>query len=268
MLRNTDLLFVSHGGGPRPLFADPEHQQLVAALKQYSAELKRPDVIFVLSAHWEESESLKVTASANPNLYYDYYNFPPESYEIQYPCPGAPELAAKIQETLQAKGLPTELETERGLDHDVFVPVKLLYPEADIPVLQLSMHSSLDADQHLAIGEALRDLDIENLLIIGSGFTFHNMRVFYVPPSAEINTANSAFEDWLEETLYSGELNYPQLRSALVDWEKAPYARFCQPREDHLIPLHMCAGIAGRTADSYQRIVVFKKECSLFHWSL
>lgn len=268
MLRNTDVLFISHGGGPRPLFADPNHQELVDALQRYSTELKRPDAILVLSAHWEESESLKVSASAQPNLYYDYYNFPPEAYEIEYPCPGAPELAVKIQQALEARGLSTELETERGLDHGVFVPVKLLYPEAEIPVLQLSMQSSLDADRHLAIGEALRDLDVENLLIIGSGFTFHNMRLFYAPPSAEIDAANSAFEDWLEETLYATDLDYPALRTALVNWESAPYARFCQPREDHLIPLLMCAGIAGGRAQGYQRIVVFKKACSLFRWTL
>lgn len=267
MLSNTDVLFISHGGGPRPLFDDPEHQELVEALAYYSDKLPKPDAILVLSAHWE-SDTLKVTAKADPQLYFDYYNFPEEAYQIKYPCPGAPELASKVQQTLQAQGIATELELERGLDHGVFVPVKLMYPEADIPVIQLSMNSSLDAEQHLAIGEALRALDVENLLIIGSGFTFHNMRVFYAPSSTEIDMANSAFEDWLQQTCGDPEVNSAQMRQQLIDWEQAPYARFCQPREDHLIPLHMCAGIAGRGADDYKRIVVFRKQCSLFHWKL
>lgn len=267
MLTNTDLLFVSHGGGPRPLFEDTEHQELIDALRDYASELERPDAILVLSAHWE-SDVLKVTASAQPNLYFDYYNFPAEAYEIEYPCPGAPELAAKIQSALTAQGFKTELETERGLDHGVFVPVKLLYPEADIPVLQLSMHSSLDAEQHLAIGEALRHLDIERLLIIGSGFTFHNMRAFYAPQTREIQQANVDFEDWLEQHLSGPELTYEAIRASLINWEQAPFARFCQPREDHLIPLHMCAGIAGRAADAYKRIEVFHKQCSCFYWRL
>lgn len=268
MLQNTDVLFVSHGGGPRPLFADPEHQQLIDALNRYRSELKRPEAILVLSAHWEESGPLKVTASPKPQLYYDYYNFPPESYAIEYPCPGAPELAAKIQSTLQARGLATELDTQRGLDHGVFVPVKLLFPQADIPVLQLSMHASLDAAQHIAIGEALRELNVANLLIIGSGFTFHNMRAFYAAPTAEIQTANRAFEDWLEAILTGPSVTPESIREDLINWERAPYARFCQPREDHLIPLHICAGIAGRAADRYERLEVFHKECSLFYWSI
>lgn len=268
MLTNTDVLFVSHGGGPRPLFNDPDHRQLIDALRLYREQLKRPDAILVLSAHWEESDSLKVTASANPNLYYDYYNFPPESYQIEYPCPGAPELAGQIQATLETRGFATELETERGLDHGVFVPVKLLYPEADIPVLQLSMHSSLSAERHILIGEALRELDAENLLIIGSGFTFHNMRAFYAPTTPEIEQANQAFEDWLEAVLTGASVTPTSIKEALISWEQAPGARFCQPREDHLIPLHMCAGLAGRKADRYQRLEVFNKQCSLFYWAL
>lgn len=267
MLRNTDLLFVSHGGGPRPLFNDPDHQQLIDALQQYARDFERPDAILVLSAHWE-SEGLKVSANPSPELYFDYYNFPEEAYQIKYPCPGAPELAEKIKATLDAQGFPTELEHERGLDHGVFVPVKLLYPDADIPVLQLSMHASLDAQQHLAIGEALRSLDAERLLIIGSGFTFHNMKAFYASATAEVKQANTGFEDWLEATLSSPEKDYSEIRAALVKWEQAPYARFCQPREDHLIPLHICTGIAGRAADSYSRIEVFHKECSNFYWRL
>ena len=267
MLRNTDLLFVSHGGGPRPLFNDPDHQQLIDALQQYARDLERPDAILVLSAHWE-TEGLRVTASPSPELYFDYYNFPEEAYQIEYPCPGAPELAEKIKAKLDAQGFPTELEQERGLDHGVFVPVKLLYPDADIPVLQLSMHASLDAQQHLAIGEALRSLDAERLLIIGSGFTFHNMRAFYAPATQEVNQANAGFEDWLEATLSGPAKEYTEIRASLVNWEQAPYARFCQPREDHLIPLHICAGIAGRSADSYSRIEVFHKQCSNFYWRL
>ncbi len=267
MLRNTDLLFVSHGGGPRPLFQDPEHQQLIDALERYARQFERPDAILVLSAHWE-AETLTVTSNPTPELYFDYYNFPEEAYQIEYPCPGSPELAQKVQACLQSAGFPTELDNERGLDHGVFVPVKLMYPDADIPVLQLSMQSSLNAEQHLAIGEALRNLDMERLLIIGSGFTFHNMRAFYAPATAEINQANVDFEDWLEQTLSTPELNYSQIRESLVNWEQAPYARFCQPREDHLIPLHVCAGIAGRSADRYSRITVFHKECSNFYWRL
>ena len=267
MLSNTDVLFISHGGGPRPLFNDPDHQALVDRLKYFGQKIDKPEAILVLSAHWE-TDPLKVIASPAPDLLFDYYNFPDEAYQIEYACPGDPALAAQVQQALQEQGFPTELEFERGLDHGVFVPLKLMYPAADIPVIQLSLNSSLDAEQHLAIGEAMRNLNTDRLLILGSGFTFHNMRAFHEPSNAQIESANRAFEDWLEQSCGRSEIDASQMRQRLVNWEQAPHARFCQPREEHLIPLHVCAGVAGRGADDYHRILVFNKQCSLYHWRL
>ena len=267
MLTHSDVLFVSHGGGPLPLLDDPGHIELVEALGHLTKRIEKPEAILVLSAHWE-SDVLRISAGARPGLLYDYAGFPEESYAIQYPCPGSPALAKRVRQALQQSGIKVELDDERGLDHGVFVPLKLMYPQADIPVVQLSIYNDLDAEKHIELGEALAKLEEQRLLILGSGFTFHNMRAFYTPQSEEMRTANGAFEDWLQQSVASKKVSGPEARARLVSWEQAPYARFCQPREEHLLPLHVCFGVAGRSADAYQRLVVFHKECSLYHWEL
>lgn len=261
-----DILYISHGGGPLPLLGDPGHQELVENLKQIASEIRRPSAILVISAHWEESVAT-VTTGANPPLIYDYSGFPEESYSIQYPSPGHPELAAKVVAALDSEGLPVRKNAERGFDHGHFVPLKIMYPEADIPCIQLSLVNSLDAKTHLAIGKALQSLEHENLLVLGSGFSFHNMRAFFTPDTPETLQRNQAFEDWLKDTCINPKLLDNERETRLAEWEEAPHARYCHPREEHLLPLHVCCAMAGKSADWHRSARVLGKNAGLFYWS-
>lgn len=180
MSKTRNILFISHGGGPMPLLGDPGHREMVERLQEITGKLPRPSAILLISAHWEATVPT-ITSGAHPELIYDYYGFPPASYEIQYPSPGEPVLAEKVKQALEMAGLPAKLNDQRGYDHGMFVPLKIMYPEADIPVVQLSLVHTLDAATHLAVGQALQALDYDKLLVIGSGFSFHNMRAFFAP---------------------------------------------------------------------------------------
>jgi len=262
---SNSIVFIPHGGGPKPLLGDPEHQEMVSSLRGLAERIPRPAAILVISAHWE-AKVATVTAGASPSLIYDYYGFPPESYEIQYPCPGEPRLARQVHDALREAGIEAELDEQRGYDHGVFVPLKIMYPEADIPCIQLSLVDSLDAAEHLAIGHALRALSRDDLLVIGSGFSFHNMRAFHAAETVEIRTANHAFETWLEDIVSNKALSEAERERLLKEWAQAPHARFCQPREEHLLPLHVCYGMAGRAADEHHNVNVLNKQSSMFCW--
>lgn len=246
-----------------PVLGDPTHQQLIEQLRTLPTRLPRPRRILVISAHWEASP-VKVTTQRLPGLYYDYHGFPPESYQLAYPVNGDPDWAANIIETLAQRGIDAQAEQQRGLDHGVFVPLMLMYPEADIPCLQLSLHPSLDSELHMAIGVALRSVVSPDTLVIGSGFSFHNMAEFF-RPTEQGQHSNLAFEQWLEDTL-TGSLGEERRQQALNDWQQAPGARFCHPREEHLIPLMVCYGIAGRGADMALQCEVLGKRASQFVW--
>ena len=261
----STTLFLSHGGGPLPLLGDPDHQKMVGALRGLAAGVPRPSAILVISAHWEEAVPT-LTASAAPALLYDYYGFPPESYQIQYLCPGSPALAQRVHGVLSAAGMVPRLDAQRGLDHGVFVPLKIMYPEADIPCVQLSLLSSLDPLAHLQMGEALRTLNEENLLVIGSGFSFHNMRAFFTPDTPETRAMNQAFEDWLQETCHGPALSDAERRERLLHWADAPHARYCQPREEHLLPLLVCQGLACTRAANVFSVPILGKTASMIRW--
>ena len=261
----STTLFLSHGGGPLPLLGDPDHQKMVGALRGLAAGVPRPSAILVISAHWEEAVPT-LTASAAPALLYDYYGFPPESYQIQYLCPGSPALAQRVHGVLSAAGMVPRLDAQRGLDHGVFVPLKIMYPEADIPCVQLSLLSSLDPLAHLQMGEALRTLDEESLLVIGSGFSFHNMRAFFTPDTPETRAMNLAFEDWLRETCESAAFSEEQRRERLLHWADAPHARYCHPREEHLLPLLGCQGLACTRAANVFSVPILGKTASMIRW--
>ncbi|NVK40494.1 MAG: dioxygenase [Oceanospirillaceae bacterium] len=266
MSQTNDILFLSHGGGPMPLLGDPGHQQMVTCLQSFAAMLRKPSAILVISAHWEAPVAT-VTSGASPGLIYDYYGFPPESYEIQYPCPGDPALAREVFAALRQAGIPVQQDAQRGFDHGVFVPLKLMYPEADIPCVQLSLLNSLDAAAHLAIGRALQALKRENLLVIGSGFSFHNMRAFFAPDTPEIRAKNQGFEDWLLDTCANTDLEESERTRRFLNWDEAPAARFCHPREEHLLPLHVCYGLAGRACDEHVSATILNKQSGMFYWS-
>ncbi|AZQ11816.1 DODA-type extradiol aromatic ring-opening family dioxygenase [Shewanella khirikhana] len=236
------VLFIPHGGGPLPLLGDPGHQELVAFLKALPASLPKPDAILVISAHWEESQPT-ITGAEQPGLIYDYYGFAPESYQIRYPAPGQPVLARRIKGLLAEAGIAAHIDNERGFDHGMFVPLALMYPEANIPCVQLSLVKGLSPAQHIAIGKALAALKNDNVLILGSGFSFHNLREFRNGATQDL--LNLAFEDWLAGCLLDTNTDAAAKASALIHWQQAPGALHCHPREEHLLPLHLCFGAAG-----------------------
>lgn len=260
----SPVLFIPHGGGPLPLLGDPGHQQLVDFLQDIPAKIPSPAVICVISAHWEESIAT-ITSNALPSLIYDYYGFPDRAYAIQYPAPGSPNLAHKIFAALQQSGIPAHLDEQRGFDHGLFVPLNLMFPDAKIPCVQLSLLSNLDPADHIAIGKALRPLRKENVLFIGSGFSFHNLRAFF-SGNQGVDEKNAAFQEWLIDTCTNPKLSLAERTSRLIDWEHAPAARYCHPREEHLLPLHVCAGLSDEAAELvFEGEVLGKKACG-FIW--
>lgn len=259
-------LFLSHGGGPLPLLGDAGHQEMVECLQSIAAQQPRPSAIVLISAHWE-AEVATITSGRSPGLIDDYYGFPEESYAIQYPCPGEPQLAERIHALLDQAGIASRLDAERGFDHGLFVPLKLMYPKADIPCVQLSLLASLDPAEHLAIGQALASLGDERLLVIGSGFSFHNLSAFFRPETPESAAMNTAFEQWLSETCTSPDLDEAERSRQLTHWADAPSARFCHPREEHLLPLHVCYGRAASRCSEAFELRILGKASSMYLWS-
>lgn len=265
MNNSTRVLYLSHGGGPLPLLGDVDHQEMVQCLKTIASDIEKPTAILVISAHWEASVPT-VTAGASPELNYDYYGFPEESYDIQYPCAGEPQLAQQVHAALSASGIDSQLDTKRGFDHGLFVPLKIMFPQADIPCVQLSLVNSLDPQTHIDIGKALQQLDYDNLLIIGSGFSFHNMQAFFAPETVETRAKNLAFNDWLLATLADKDLDEAQREQRLKQWAQAPSARYCHPREEHLLPLHVCYGSSQSASNTDYHLSILKKKSSMFLW--
>jgi aromatic ring-opening dioxygenase catalytic subunit (LigB family) len=249
------VLFIPHGAGPC-FFMDwnpaDAWTRLAGFLKGVAGTLPaRPNAIVLVSGHWLEPQ-FSVTGHARPPLIYDYSGFPPHTYELTYPAPGSPALAAQVAQLVGRDGAATRVDDGRGFDHGVFIPLKLMFPGADIPVIQLSLRRDLDPQAHIEAGRALASLRDEGVLIVGSGMSFHNMRGYgdprFTPVSAE-------FDDWLTAAVESA----PAGRDALLaDWTQAPHARLCHPPggEEHLIPLLVAAG-AG--ADSKGRKVFSEK---------
>jgi aromatic ring-opening dioxygenase catalytic subunit (LigB family) len=244
--QKAQVVYFSHGGGPLPILGDASHQAMIDFMRRLPAQLKQPDAILVISAHWEESTAT-VQNAPKPPMLYDYYGFPQKAYAITYPAPGSPELADRIAALLKKATIPVALDPQRGFDHGLFIPLKMMYPQADIPALQLSLLRGLDPGAHLALGKALRPLLADNILVIGSGFSFHNMWAFSWQGGQAPDPANDAFQDWLIEVC-TGSGSETERQQRLQEWEKAPSARYCHPRSEHLLPLHVCAGLAGDPA--------------------
>lgn len=231
-------VYLPHGGGPC-FFMDWDPPETWNELQTYLEAIDSglpatPDAIVVVSAHWEEPEVV-ITSGRAPGLIYDYYGFPQHTYELKYPAPGHPDLAARAGELLTAAGHPVRLSPTQGWDHGVFIPLLLMYPQADIPVISVSLRVGLDPETHLTMGEALAPLRDENVLIVGSGMSFHNFRRDGGQDAID-------FDNWLNDTL-TGPTG--QRRQALANWTDAPGARVSHPREEHLTPLMVCAGAAG-----------------------
>lgn len=235
--------FISHGGGPWP-WMKQELSSRYAALAAALSELPRlvtsvPRAVLMVSAHWEEAE-FTVMTHPKPPMIYDYGGFPDYTYHIQYPAPGAPPVAQRVSALLEAASIPVRVDPNRGFDHGLYAPMAVMYPNADMPVLQLSLKRGLDPREHLALGRALAPLRAEGILIVGSGLSYHNLRAF--GPAAKLPSA--AFDDWLDRSLSASDPN--QRTAELMAWEKAPAARQAHPREEHLLPLMVAVGAAER----------------------
>ena len=214
--------------------------RMAAYLRGLDAAIgRRPKAVLVISAHWE-TEVPTLHYAEQYSLFFDYYNFPPKTYELTYPAKGSPEVARRAAALLAAAGIVTAAESRRGLDHGVFIPFKLIYPDADVPIVQLSLQKDLSPALHLEIGQALAPLRDEDVLIVGSGMTFHNLREIF---SGRAAAASVDFDNWLAAALDTSDAE--TRAQNLKAWADAPGARIAHPEEEHLLPLMVVAGAAG-----------------------
>ncbi|MBS1848357.1 MAG: dioxygenase [Actinobacteria bacterium] len=233
--------YSSHGGGPWPWIKDllpGDWSRLESSLAGIPGQIGvTPRAVLAVSGHWETPE-FTVQTHPNPPMLYDYGGFPEFAYHIEYPAPGSPEVAARVTELLDEAGIANGTDPARGFDHGVFAPLYVMYPDADVPVLQLSIRHGYDPVAHLAVGRALAPLRDEGVLILGSGFSFHNLRA--------MNAAGAGpsrdFDGWLNDAVV-GHRGADRSRR-LIDWASAPGARMSHPAADHLIPLMVAAGAA------------------------
>ncbi len=235
-------LFISHGGGPWPFMdfgAENPYIGLSRYLQDYPKKIgAKPRAILAISAHWEERD-FTVMTSAKPPMLYDYSGFPDHTYKVVYGAAGSPELAQRVRELLQAAGIPSKEDSKRGFDHGVFAPFAVSHPQADVPIVQLSIRKDYDPQAHLALGRALAPLREEGILIVGSGLSYHNLRAF----GPQAMPASREFDAWLSEAVCVKDA--ATRNGKLILWDRAPAARKAHPREDHLIPLMVVAGAAG-----------------------
>jgi aromatic ring-opening dioxygenase catalytic subunit (LigB family) len=248
MMTQTRLptYFLSHGGGPWPWMKDfrpGAYDQLEAALHDVRREVgQAPRAVLMISGHWEAARFL-LSSAARPPMVFDYHGFPEHTYRIRYDAPGAPALAETVRVMLERGGVACGLDPQRGFDHGTFTLMHTMYPEADMPLVQLSLRADFDPAAHIKVGELLAPLRDEGVLIVGSGFSFHDTRGIIGGAGAP---ASATFDRWLNDTLVESSPDERQQR--LLHWLAAPAARAAHPREDHLMPLMVAAGAAGDEA--------------------
>ncbi|MGN6376093.1 MAG: DODA-type extradiol aromatic ring-opening family dioxygenase [Sphingomonas sp.] len=235
--------FLSHGGGPWPWLKAEQgavYDQLEHALRDVRRELgTAPRAVLMISGHWEADRFL-LSSAARPPMLYDYSGFPEHTYRIRYDAPGDPDLAGAIHDLLERGGVASALDPRRGFDHGTFTVMHTMYPDADMPIVQLSIKATFDPAEHLWLGELIAPLRDQGVAIIGSGFSFHNIRAMVSGTGAD---ASAAFDRWLTHVLT--EASPEERREQLKRWTEAPAARLAHPREDHLIPLMVAVGAAG-----------------------
>jgi aromatic ring-opening dioxygenase catalytic subunit (LigB family) len=251
MSKRLPTLYIPHGGGPCFFMEPPPElprdlwEGMASYLRGISAEVgTRPESVLVISGHWEMARPT-VSTTPRPPLLFDYYGFPEHTYRLTYPAPGSPWLGKQVRTLLTAAGIESGEDPVRGLDHGVFVPFKLIYPDADVPMVQLSLQQSLDAAAHFRIGRALAPLREQGVLIVGSGMSYHNLRHIFSTDSRAIRAAEE-FDSWLGEAATEPD---PAARERkLAAWASAPGALASHPRPEHLIPLMVAAGAAVQDA--------------------
>lgn len=243
-VKRQPAIFLPHGGGPC-FFMDwtwgpaDTWNATQGFLEGLAGTLPAaPKAMVVVSGHWEEP-AFTASAAPAPTLIFDYSGFPEHTYRLTWPAPGEPELATQVSGLLKRAGLPTAINTNRGFDHGVFVPLKVVFPDAQIPVVTLSLVSSLDPAVHLAAGRALAPLRDEGVLVVGSGMSFHNLRAYFQP---ETLARSREFDAWLARAVGAPA---PERAEQFKDWRNAPFAAFAHPREEHLAPLFIAAGAGG-----------------------
>jgi aromatic ring-opening dioxygenase catalytic subunit (LigB family) len=248
------VYFIPHGGGPWPFMDFPKDERgngpwddLGAFLRGFDADVgRRPKAILIVSGHWEQEPMPTVSTATQPGMLFDYYNFPPHTYELSYPAPGAPNLAARARALLASAGIESAEDDARGYDHGVFIPLMLAYPDADVPITMMSLQNTLDVASHVAIGKALEPLRDEDVLIIASGMSYHNMRMFRQAEPAHVQQA-IRFDQWLAEAVTIDDVD--ARADMLATWDQNPDALACHvPDHDHLVPLFVAAGAAGADA--------------------
>lgn len=245
MSRVQPSLFIPHGGGPCFFMDDPRGvwSGMEAFLRSLPDQLPEPPTaILIVSGHWE-TQGFAFTGAARPRLVYDYSGFPPETYTLRYDAPGDPALAARAAALLSDAGLSAFVDAERGLDHGVFVPLKVAFPDAAIPVVEMSVDRRLDPASHIAAGRALAPLRDEGVLIVASGMSFHNLRGYGDP---RFTGPSEQFDAWLSSAV---ALSGPQRTERLATWEAAPAARLAHPEAEHLLPLMVAAGASERAGE-------------------
>ena len=231
-------LFVSHGAPTLIL----ENGPTCGFLCELGGELPRPKAIIAVSAHWETARPT-LSAAAHPETIHDFYGFPDALYRMRYPAPGAPDLAQRASSLLSASNIANAIDQERGLDHGAWVPLMLMYPKADVPVLQLSIQPQLGPAHHVAVGRALAPLRGEGVLILASGGAVHNLRAFSWNGSGAPESWAQGFDDWLVQKVEAGAV------ADLVAYrERAQGAVAAHPRDEHLLPLYVALGAAGENA--------------------
>lgn len=239
MSKTQPTFFLSHGGGPWPWlrkempFLDGLHQSLKDVVMSLA---EKPRAIVIVSGHWEEDE-FTIMSNPQPPMIYDYYGFPEHTYKIKYAAPGSPKLALRIKAVLGENSISTSLNPERGFDHGVYSLLYPMYPDADIPVVQVSMKNDFNPTEHFRLGMALSSLRREGVLIIGSGNLFHNLREMQ-----RSRIQSELFDSWIRKVVLSQDLKFRN--EEILNWESAPFARYCHPREDHLVPLFVALGAA------------------------
>lgn len=233
--------FLPHGGGPC-FFMDWNPPDTWKGMEKFlrgvMADVPRPRAVVVISGHWH-APAFTAGAHPAPPLIYDYYGFPPHTYALEYPAKGDPLLAAQIAQMLADAGLPAATDETRGLDHGIFIPFKLIYPDAEVPVVPLSLHEEMDPALHLHAGQALAPLLSQNVLIVGSGMSYHNLRRLMTGQADTPDAA--AFDQWLADSVMAEEA---ERASQLTAWIHAPGAREAHPEAEHLLPLMIAAGAA------------------------
>ena len=245
------VYFIPHGGGPWPFMEFPKDaagkgpwDELGAFLRGLGQEIgHKPKAVLVVSGHWEREPVVTVSTAEKPGMLFDYNNFPPHTYALSYPAPGDPAVARHVMDVLSEAGIRSRGDDTRGFDHGVFIPFMLIYPDADVPIVMISLDNDLTAETHLKLGAALQRLRDEDILIIGSGMSYHNMRKFRSDEPAHVDEAKR-FDRWLTEAVEKAD---PAARnSTLAHWDQNPDARACHvPDHDHLVPLFVAAGAAG-----------------------